>query len=998
MLRVLPCFFLFLSAFDLLAQERCGTVEYEKLLHQRHLGHETKDQFETWMQDRLNQKAKQKLNPFSNRVAASYVVPVVIHVIHNGETIGTGTNISDAQILSQIDVLNKDFNRLNADSTKTLSEFTSVAGKFPITFVLAKQDPDGEATTGINRLKGTKSSWAMADNYSLKALSYWPAENYLNIWIVNLSGGLLGYTQLPTSSTLFGLEDSSNDRLTDGVVIDYQAFGSKQATGGSSFNLETDYDLGRTATHEVGHFFGLRHVWGDQGGCGGTDYVADTPPQDTDYNGKCPSSVQLDCSGDAMFSNYLNYTDDACMNIFTKGQVSRMDVVINNSPRRVSLLNSPGSQPPAPVANDLELKSISSPLATSCSGNQVPTLRIRNFGTNTITSCQINLAMNGNSIETKIFSGLTLAPNDETVVTFSPVLLVAASVSKFTFHVLQTNTSTDGRVSNDTISVTTQVPSAATLPLIESFNNTPNQWIISNPDGLTTWQNVAIGSNKAMEIDFWNYENVGATDRLITPVLDLTTATNASVSFDYAYAMLSGGSSDRLRVLVSSTCDFTSSPVVLFNQAGSTLATTPAKGSTFTPLSTEWRSKIFSLNQFLGQKIQIAFEGTNDYGNNLYLDNVTVLNTAVTAFALNGIVSPSPVTCQSSITPVINVKNLGNTVINSFVVDTYINQIKSTQQITGAQIDVGASKNITLNTATFSAGNNSYSIAISSPNGVTTGISTNDSLFTNRNVNASTDVIPLRQNFNGSFDSWTTISPQRGTTWLGSTTTFTKKTSMLFYSFGNTSIGEQGWLVSPVLDFSHVNKASVFFETSYGYFSPKQETLQVLSSTDCGKTFPKQIAFYSGTDLQNANSTVPWTPVQDNQWTKQYINLDSLIGQENVRLAFVATNADGNNLYIDNVEFFVDDNQSPQTVEGIYSVYGGTGTPLQVTFNLPERQLVQMQVYDMMGHVISDQSLPDTLNQTYTIDSSSQSRGIYIVRVQTQLPASLTSTKVLFGF
>jgi hypothetical protein len=201
-----------------------------------------------------------------------------------------------------------------------------------------------------------------------------------------------------------------------------------------------------------------------------------------------------------------------------------------------------------------------------------------------------------------------------------------------------------------------------------------------------------------------------------------------------------------------------------------------------------------------------------------------------------------------------------------------------------------------------------------------------------------------------------------------------------------------------VLDFSRAGKASVFFETSYGYRSPNGETLQLFSSTDCGQTFPRQLAVYTADELRNDVSSSAWIPTQDNQWVKQYINLDTLAGKENVRLAFVATNANGNNLYVDNIEFFVGDDQFPQTVSGIYSVYGGTGTPLQVTFNLPERQLVHMQVYDVMGHIISDDLLPDTLNQTFTIDSTSHSRGIYIVRVQTQSPSSITSTKVLFGF
>ncbi|HJW29085.1 MAG TPA: hypothetical protein VJ508_07515, partial [Saprospiraceae bacterium] len=224
MLRILFTLSLVSIFFIAHSQDRCGTVEYEKLRSLRKPNRETIEQFEKWISEKMLQKTSALK---AGRVqGVSYVVPIVVHVIHNGETVGTGTNISEAQILSQIKVLNDDFERLNSDSIKTPAEFVPLAGKFPITFVIAKQDPNGLATTGIVRVKGSQTSWDISDNYALKALSYWPAEEYLNIWVTNLSGGYLGYTQLPVSSTLQGLSDSSNDRLTDGVVIHYQAFGT----------------------------------------------------------------------------------------------------------------------------------------------------------------------------------------------------------------------------------------------------------------------------------------------------------------------------------------------------------------------------------------------------------------------------------------------------------------------------------------------------------------------------------------------------------------------------------------------------------------------------------------------------------------------------------------------------------------------------------------------------------------------------------------------------
>jgi hypothetical protein len=250
------------------------------------------------------------------------VIPVVVHVLYNNNS----QNISDQQILSQIASLNQDYRRLNADAVNTPAPFSNVAADTRITFCLAKTDPNGNYTTGIIR-KYTKESTFLADDavkFSSKGGDdAWDATQYLNIWVCNLFGRTLGYGVLPGSP----LEK-------DGVVIKYSVFGT---TG----SVSAPYNKGRTATHEIGHWLGLRHLWGDA--VCGDDGIADTPPQQAS-NSSCPSfphtsSCSINQYGD-MFMNFMDFADDACMNLFTEGQKLAMRSLFAKGNSKNSFLNS----------------------------------------------------------------------------------------------------------------------------------------------------------------------------------------------------------------------------------------------------------------------------------------------------------------------------------------------------------------------------------------------------------------------------------------------------------------------------------------------------------------------------------------------------------------------------------------------------------------------------------------------------------------------------------
>lgn len=259
-------------------------------------------------------------------------IPVVVHVIHNGEAVGTGANISDAQVLSQITALNEDFRLLNPDSLDDNHPFWPYTADTEIEFCMAKQDENGLPTTGIMRYIGAKTAWE-ADEFDavVKPQTIWNRHKYLNMWTTEFTGvdeTTLGYAISPAYAT-----DSD-----DGLVMAYDKFGTVG-------NVTAPFDLGRTVTHEVGHWLNLEHIWGDD--VCGDDLVADTEIAEQDNYGcsTFPHNANSTCGSGAdgeMYMNYMDYSDDACLVMFTYGQSLRMQATLNGP--RSSLLTSKGCQ------------------------------------------------------------------------------------------------------------------------------------------------------------------------------------------------------------------------------------------------------------------------------------------------------------------------------------------------------------------------------------------------------------------------------------------------------------------------------------------------------------------------------------------------------------------------------------------------------------------------------------------------------------------------------
>ncbi|MBO9571495.1 MAG: T9SS type A sorting domain-containing protein [Chitinophagaceae bacterium] len=249
------------------------------------------------------------------------IIPVVVHVIYNTPS----QNISNEQIRSQIAVLNKDYRKKNTDISNIPVAFRSVAADSKIEFRLAAIDPSGLPTDGIIRKSTSIAVFELDDKIKSSVeggSDPWNRDQYLNIWVANLTGGILGYASSPGCAP-----------EKDGVVIKYDVFGT-------TANVRPPYNKGRTTVHEIGHWLGLKHIWGDKS-CG-DDGIEDTPPQEGPTRG-CPSGVITTCTAGAggnMYMNFMDFTNDDCVNMFTAGQVGKMHELFQTGGVRAALLSS----------------------------------------------------------------------------------------------------------------------------------------------------------------------------------------------------------------------------------------------------------------------------------------------------------------------------------------------------------------------------------------------------------------------------------------------------------------------------------------------------------------------------------------------------------------------------------------------------------------------------------------------------------------------------------
>ena len=601
-----------------LVQEKCGTMQYlEKKLEQNATSRERFEQ----KRIEFNRVVSTRTVNQTARLTSTVYVPIVFHIVLPDPNV-----VTDAQILAQLDTLNKDFFGINGDSVRIPYYFKPLFGKSKIQFCLAQRTPDGDSTNGIERVVTSKSSFGFDDGVKHSfsgGTDGWNSDNYYNVWICSLSNSVLGFATFP--------DDPNTAPADQGVVIDYHSL------PGSS---TTSFSEGKTLTHETGHYFNLYHIWGDDGGsCTGTDYVDDTPNQGNSTSG-CPTGIVTDsCTQTGfgiMYQNYMDYSDDPCLVMFTLQQVDRMETAI--SLYRQSLFTSNGCQHVTLNSYDAQLRAVNQPAQRLCNPVFAPQVTIRNRGSQLLTSVQISTQIDDGPATTFTWNG-SISTYNTALVTLNN-LTTTPGFHTLTVYVSNPDGNPDADLSNDTLRLGFQYATTVTS-LSEGFEGStfpPVGWDIVNNDNSLTWQRVT-GVSKSgtasVMMDNFNYDHVGAIDDLRSPSIKIPAVTDSAfLSFQVAAATYTDVSNvynnwDTLEVLASTDCGKTYTS--LYKKWAKTLVTTTVPtGIDYVPTASEWRKDSIDLAGYIGTNdLMIVFRNTTGFENNIYLDDINLRTVVV---------------------------------------------------------------------------------------------------------------------------------------------------------------------------------------------------------------------------------------------------------------------------------------------------------------------------------------------------------------------------------
>jgi len=1003
-------------------RSRCGTMEALEIWFKQNPA--AREQYLKNVEEGKKAASESGSANESDRLQAIVTIPVVVHLVLPANRQAQVTN---ADVIWQINKMNEDFAGTNADSTNA-TNFYSVRGHSQIRFCLATQDANGNPTNGINRVYSTITDFTSGNVGQIKhatscGADAWDPNRYFNIWVAQ-STSLLGIATFPQT----GAADEQ------GIALALDGFSNNPAYVIPAFGL------GRTAVHEAGHFFGLYHSWGDDGtGCGTDDFrqvpgtcllpaallLGDTPNQAGATAG-CPTGVRTDnCSPASpgfMYQNYMDYTDDACYSMFTAKQVERAEYMLANC--RTSLTTSNGCAAVTLFANDASPKILSP--GSSCYPGAIPAtfcqgttfsaqVMLTNVGTNNLTSVTFNIQVGGNAVQTQAWTG-NLAPFGQTIVTLTNINAgTTGGAQNLTITTSNPNNTTDGRPSNDnaSIGVTVTAAGGGATSVSEGFESAtfpPTGWSVINPNsGSITWARVTTGVHSgtaAVRLNHFSYSTTGHLDNLVAPAVDVTDADSVILDFWRAYKLYSTGLVDTLRIELSTQCGSTTFPILAWAKGGLDLSTSPGTNTgNWAPVAADWAREVIDLKPYIpagSTSVRVSFTSRNGFGQNQFLDDINIR----TVIALNrdaavqAILGPPSKICNGTITPSIRLANLGKNPLTSVRVFYQIlgpsTTINADTLWTG-NLTQGQSTVFTLKTHTLpSAGNYTIKVWSANPNNSTDQNTSNDTTAVTPFRFVATKPMPLTESFESQTfppADWARVNQDGLGTWFRTTAASRVGTaSAVIDNYNYDAKGSYDDLETPQLTYSGIDSAFLTFQVAHAsYYYPGStglplDTFQVLVTKDCGQTFTVVYSKW-GEDLQTVNN--PNAPVTDlfipnsaSQWRKESVNLSSVLGTSGVaQIIFRSKGNFGNTLLLDDINITTKTLPARLKQNGYMIAPNPFNSSFQIQHYQRPTNLRGLQVTNAAGQIVFTQSFNGTASSNITINMDRYAAGMYTVKL-----------------
>jgi len=640
---------------------------------------------------------------------------------------------------------------------------------------------------------------------------------------------------------------------------------------------------------------------------------------------------------------------------------------------------------------------------TFCSRIVQPRVRIKNNGNQVLKSATIRLQINNGPISNYPWSG-ALQITEETVFTL-PSINLPTGIFTLKTYIASPNGGTDQNISNDTSSVSVSVSIPSDIPFSEGFENItfpPAGWSqFTNSSNNLKWEKTTLASSGgagSIKFDNFNSNEPGKYSDIRTPLLDATDTDSLSLSFSLAAALFDQQTTDTLEIWVSSDCGGSFQRV--WRKFGSELATRPGSTTTeYIPSSNEWRLETVDLSAFKGfEKVIISFRNINNYGNNIYLDDINITKSSFPSLdaSILRINSPIPVVCETEIVPDITFVNLGKDTLNSLKISYSIDggPVQNAQWKGSIPRLQGAS--VTLPGSSVTPGNRNLVVYVFEPNGSTDVNKSNDTAELTIGVKKQVS-LPVTEGFEGSSfpsDQWNKVNPDRNNSWLNTNIAArTGRSSLLMKNFNYTPAGQVDEFISPLMNYSSVDSVYLHFQLSAATFSfpgstsIPMDTLEVLVSTDCGKTFTSVYQKW-GAELQtlgnvNSGQTTEFIPGSQRDWRKEEINLTGLLGTSNTFLVnFRNTSNTENNIFIDDINIFT------KTLPAKLKTTGHliSPNPFQNRFLLqfyPSAQDFKgLEIFNTLGQkVYSDLISAGTSASSFYVNLGTLPAGIYTIRL-----------------